>query len=215
MTSRQKKTALSHIHQISLDEVSPNNVTVANAKLAEDTSAVYHQIVSAGVDWITKDALKVVTSKAVELNKQGKVMAIPAAAAYKTLIIHSKSKPTKPHIIVLYANGKVECQDCPGYAASSICAHAVAAFLKKSMKSSLDVYLQLWLVANKRKSGGLNYSKAITFGMPAGRGRKGERAPRSRRGKQTNTVVVPRILAPAPATVQSTPLVPANVHGLV
>ena len=51
--------------------------------------------------------------------------------------------------------------------------------------------------------------------MPAGRGRKGERAPRSRRGKQTNTVVVPRILAPAPATVQSTPLVPANVHGLV
>ena len=170
MTSRQKKTALSHIHQISLDEVSPNNVTVANAKLAEDTSAVYHQIVSTGVDWITKDVLKVVTSKAEELNKQGKVTAIPAAAAYNTLIIHSKSKPTKPHIIVLYANGKVECQDCPGYAASSICAHAVAAFLKKS---SLDVYLQ-WLVANKRKSGGVNYSQAITFGMPGGRARKGE-----------------------------------------
>ena len=130
------------------------------------------------------------SSKAEELNKQGKVTEIPAAAAYDTLIIPSKSKPTKPHIIVLYANGKVECQDCPGYAASSICAHAVAACLKKSMKSSLDVYLQLWLVANKRKSGGLNYSKAITFGMPAGRGRKGERAPRSRRDKQTNTVVV-------------------------
>ena len=48
------------------------------------------------------------------------------------------------------------------------------------------------LVATKRKTGGLNYSKAITFGMPAGRGRKGERQPRSRRGKQTTSMVVPR-----------------------
>ena len=124
-------------------------VTVANAKLAEDTSAVYHQIVSAGVDWITPDVLKLVTSKAEELNKQGKVTEIPAAAAYDTLIIPSKSKPTKPHIIVLYANGKVECQDCPGYAASSICApHAVAACLKKS---SLDVYLQCMVGGQQEK----------------------------------------------------------------
>ena len=47
-------------------------------------------------------------------------------------------------------------------------------------------------MANKRKTGGLNYSKAITFGMPAGKGRKGERPPRSRRGKQSASVVVPR-----------------------
>ena len=48
------------------------------------------------------------------------------------------------------------------------------------------------VVANKRKTGGLNYSKPITFGMPAGRGRKGEKPPRSRRGKQSTSVVVPR-----------------------
>ena len=35
-------------------------------------------------------------------------------------------------------------------------------------------------------------AQAITFGMPAGRGRKGERPPRSRRGKQSAIVVVPR-----------------------
>ena len=48
------------------------------------------------------------------------------------------------------------------------------------------------LAANKRKTGGLNYSKAITFGMPAGRGRKGDRPPWSRRGKQSASVVLPR-----------------------
>ena len=49
-----------------------------------------------------------------------------------------------------------------------------------------------WLVANKRKTGRLNYSKVITFRTPAGRGRKGERLPRNRRGKQTTSMVVSR-----------------------
>ena len=47
-------------------------------------------------------------------------------------------------------------------------------------------------MANKPKTGGLNNTTAITFGMPAGRGRKGETPPRSRRGKQSTSVVVPR-----------------------
>ena len=59
-----------------------------------------------------------------------------------------------------------------------------------------------WLVATKRKTGGLNYSKAITFGMPAGRGRKGERQPRSRRGKQTTSMVVPRNPLPSAPSVR-------------
>ena len=71
------------------------------------------------------------------------------------------------------------------------------------------MYLK-WLVANKRKNGGLNYSKAITFGMPAGRGRKGERPPRSRRGKQTTGMVVPR--NPLPCTSAQTD--GAQLHNL-
>ena len=58
-------------------------------------------------------------------------------------------------------------------------------------RGTLEAYLK-WLVTNKRKSGGLNYSKAITFGMPAGRGRKGERPPKSRRGRQSASLVVQR-----------------------
>ena len=209
MTNEQRKAALSRIHEINLDNVVPNNVAAINAKLTEDASPVFKQIISAGVDWITSDVLKLVAKKSENILKQGKVTELPAANAHDTVVIPSTSNPTKPHIIVLYANGKVECQDCPGYAASSICAHAVAASMTKG---NLDVYLK-WLVANNRKSGGINYSKAITYGMPAGRGRKGGRPPRSRRGKQTTSAVIPRIATPR-AAIQMTPMVPPNDHGL-
>ena len=65
---------------------------------------------------------------------------------------------------------------------------------------TLLLYIK-WLVANKRKTSRLNYSNAITFGMPAGRGRKGERQPRSRRGKQATSVVVPRNPLPSEASI--------------
>ena len=56
-------------------------------------------------------------------------------------------------------------------------------------------------MANKRKTGGLSYSKAITYGMPAGRGRKGERQSRSRHGKQTTSMVVPRNPSPSAPSI--------------
>ena len=46
-------------------------------------------------------------------------------------------------------------------------------------------------------------SKAITFEMPAGRGRKGERQPRSRRGKQTTSMVVPRNPLPSAPSIRA------------
>ena len=115
----------------------------------EGESAVFQQILSAGVDWITPDVLKVIAHKGEALLKEGKVTELPAASAYDTLIIPSKSKPTKPHIIVMYPNGKVEFQDYRGYSASYLCARAVAA---SSRRGILEAYLK-WLVANKRKTG--------------------------------------------------------------
>ena len=200
MTNDQGKEALSRVHHIGLQEDSPISVASVNEKLVEGESAVFQKILSAGVNWITLDVLKLIVHKGEALLKEGKVTELPAASAYDTFIIPSESKPTKPHIIVVYPNGKVQCQDCQGYSASYLCAHAVAASLKRG---TLEAYLK-WLVANKRKTGGLNYSKAITFGMPAGRGRKGGRQPRGRRGKQTTSMVVPRNPLP------STPSIGAN-----
>ena len=196
----QRKEALSRVHHIDLEEPSPNSVASMNKKLVEGESAVFQQILSTGRDRITPDISKLIEYKGEVLLKEGKVTELPAASAYDTLIIPSKSKPTNPHIIVVYPNGKVECQDCQGFSESYLCAHAVVASLKRG---TLEAYLK-WLVANKRKTGGLSYSKAITFGMPAGRGRKGEPQPRSRRGKQTTSMVVPR------NPLQSAPSIGAN-----
>ena len=193
MTNDQRKEALSRIHSISLEEASQSNVASMNERLGEVESATFQQILSAGVDWITPDVIRLIAQKGEHLQRKGKVTQVPAASAYTTLIIPSKSKPTKPHIIVVYPNGKVECKDCQGYSASSLCAHVVAESLKLG---TLEAYLK-WLVASKRKTGGINYSRAITHGMPAGRGRKGERQPRSRRGRQTTNIVVPRNALPS------------------
>ena len=114
MTNDQRKEALSRVHHLGLQETSPNSVASVNKKLVEGESAVFQQILSAGVDWITPDVLKLIAHKGEVLLKEGKVTELPAASAYDTLIIPSKSKPTKPHIIVVYPNGKVECQDCQG-----------------------------------------------------------------------------------------------------
>ena len=67
------------------------------------SGSVFKQIVSAGVDWITSDVLKLVAKKSEEILKQGKVTDVPAANAPKTVVIPSTSNHTKPHIIVLYA----------------------------------------------------------------------------------------------------------------
>ena len=131
MTNEQRKAALSRNHDINLDDVVANNIAAVNAKLTEDASLVFKQIVSAGVDWITSDVLKLVAKKSEETLKQGEVTELPAANAHDTAVIPSTSNPTKPHIIVPYANGKVKCQDCPGYAECSISTHAVTASMKK------------------------------------------------------------------------------------
>ena len=70
---------------------------------------------------------------------------------------------------------------------SYLCTCAAPVSLKRG---NLKAYLK-WLETNKHKTGRLNHSKAITFGMPAGRGRKGERQPRSRCGKHTTNNETP------------------------
>lgn len=131
MTNDQRKAALSRVHHVSLEESSPNSVATINTRLVQGESRVFQQMLSAGVDWITPDVLKFIAHKAEGLISEGKITELPAASAYATFIIPSRSKPTKPHVIIEYANGKVECQDCQGYSASFLCAHAVAASLKR------------------------------------------------------------------------------------
>ena len=106
------------------------------------------------------------------------------------LTIPSKSKLTRLHIIVVYPNRNTECQDCQGYSTSYLCAHAVAASFKRG---SLETYVK-WLVANKRKTGVLNYSRAITFGLPAGKRQEGRTTAKKKTWQRNNQYDRPKKL---------------------
>lgn len=136
---------------------------------------IVREIISAGVDWISEDVLAKIVFSAEETMKLGNIAEF-SGKGHETIVVPLKSKPTNPCVVNLFPNGKAECKDCPGYSSMSICSHVLIACKEKC---HLAKYLK-WLVATKRKTGGVNYSKAITYGMPAGRGNKGSQPPRKR-----------------------------------
>ena len=73
MKNDQRKEALSRFHHTDLEEATPNSVASVNKKLVEDESAVFQQILSVGVDWITPDVLKLIVHKGGAFLKEGKV----------------------------------------------------------------------------------------------------------------------------------------------
>ncbi len=145
------------------------------------------EILESGVDWLPRDVLALKTKKAADINKAGAIVALPSTSTTSTVIVPSKSNPKQPHIVNVYPSGKCECdKSCPGYSAEAVCAHVIAACLKMSR---LPDFLR-WFVATKRKTGGVNYSRAVSFGMPKGRGRKGEvfHLEKEKRGEATVSV---------------------------
>mgnify|MGYP002803567663 CR=1 FL=1 len=118
------------------------------------------------------------TRKATEIHDAGTAVELPSTGTVTTIIVPSRNNPQQPHIVNIYPSGKCECdKNCPGFSVEEICAHVLAACLKKSR---LKDFLH-WFVTAKRKTGAVNYTRAVTFGMPAGRGRKGEPPPRKRK----------------------------------
>ena len=67
----------------------------------------------------------------------------------------------------------------------------------------MDQHLR-WFVNSQRRTGGINLSKAITHGIPQGRGKKVNQAPRKRSRKTAETtamIAAPLVEIEATATV--------------
>lgn len=201
MTEKQTEAALRKIHTTTVNEKVDSTASAVSRALRDDDNPLMQTFSKACVDWIPRDVLVHIIAKASSL--VSKVHVIPdQATPQTTMIVPSSSNPKKPHVIVCFANGKCECQDCPGYSSAFVCAHAIAASIKVNR---LEAYLK-WLVTTKRKTGGINYSKAITHGMPSGRGRKPNQAPRkrskSKHPSRDSVTVLPRISPQLVQTVQ-------------
>ena len=165
MTEKQRAAALKKIHSFKLEDVAPGITTAATQAISQENNTLMTTMLTAGIDWIPHDVLQGITNKALRIKDK---ITILEDSELLTAIVPSKSNPKKPHIVVFNPNGKCECQDCPNYSALSVCAHAIAASVKTGC---LNSYVT-WLLTKKRKTGGINYSKAILHGLPNDRGRK-------------------------------------------
>lgn len=188
MREHQRKVALEKIHTFEIQEMQASSVTKAMNALQSREHPVMRKMASLGIDWIPRDVLSSMDDKADSLIKEEHSVILRNS---ETVLVSSKSNPRNPHVVHLFANAKAECTNCPGFAAFSICSHTFAACL--ATDRSRD-YLR-WLVSTKRNSGGVNLSAAVTYGMPKGRGKKGERAPwkRSVTKQKPVTTVVSRL----------------------
>lgn len=173
MREDQRKAVLQKIHETNIHEMQQSSVTQASNALPSEAHPIMQKILSIGIDWIPRDVLSAIVNKSDSLNKEHHFV---MPQINETVVVPSKSNPRDPHVVNLFANGKAECAKCPGFAAFSICAHTLAACFAIDR---LEDFLR-WLVSTKRNSGGINLSAAVAYGMPKGRGRKRERAPRKR-----------------------------------
>ena len=187
MRDEQKKKVLDRLHKVSMDEASSNTTKISKI-IRRNDNTIMEQLLDSGVDWIPREILCSIVDKAMALvNKEGAV----SLHGNDTIVVESASNPRKPHVVNLYPNGKTGC-DCAGFLSSSVCAHSVAACVKQKRIPGFCK----WLSSTKRNIGGINFSKAITFGMPKGRGRKGEKAPRKvgrSKVSETPTTVLARV----------------------
>ena len=195
MRDDQRKKALEKVHSIAVDVSSASPVENVTSFLGTSVDPIVTEILNAGVDWIPQALLETIVSRAIPLaSKDGHVI----AQGNDTYIVTSQSNPRKPHIVNRYPNGKTECDNCPGFLAKKICKHTVAVNIKLK---TMDGYLG-WLFSSQRRSGGINISKAITYGMPRGRGKKEAEHPGKKVGGLEKQLQLLHHLIP-PCNVQS------------
>ena len=122
------------------------------------------------------EELKHIWSKAVDLLSSAEPSIVICPGYQSGFAVASAHDPAKPHIVTPLASGEVRCRGCPQYDRLSICSHSVAVAERKSI---LWKFLS-WYTKNRDKA---NFSQAANQGMPNGRGKKGERAPRKQKSK--------------------------------
>ena len=128
-----------------------------------------------GITAVPVQELNHIWSKAVDLlSSDASIVACPGHET--AFAVASAHDPTKPHIVTPLASGEIRCSTCPQNTRLSICSHAVAVAERKSI---LHKFLA-WYMKNREKP---NFSRAANQGMPGGRGKKGERAPRKQKPK--------------------------------
>ena len=111
MNEKQKEIPVEKIHSVTYQE-SVSNVSVLNKSVNDGENPTCAAMVDAGVDWIPRTILDALVEKAVQLSKTPGAL---VEQSRDTIVVTSNSDARKPHIVNFFANGRVECNSCPGY----------------------------------------------------------------------------------------------------
>ena len=207
MQDGQRIKALEKVHTVTLEQSSASSADRISNILNSNEEPLTQELVRGGVDWIPRALLSTMVNQAITLTTTPSAITNQSS---DTFVVASSSDPRKPHIVNIFPNGKTDCSDCPGFKASSLCKHTIAVFSKLKRIDELIG----WLARTKRGKRGINFSKVITHGMPEGRGKKGNLAPRKRgrESKTTTAMVIPRVSdsIPGPPVLIQTSIPPST-----
>ena len=193
MSTKQKETHLKTFHSESMSEEKSEQCD-ANRQPSASTQGHVHLSVDlvSGLTCAPAVTLQSIANKAIELlRKEGSVLVAPGCADSATFVVESQTSE-KPHYVTQCKNGKVTCNDCPGWKASKICSHAVALAEKTS---TLAKYVK-WL--HQKGPASMNVTALVTCNSSSGTGKKGGKNSTARRkgGRTANdspiTTVVDR-----------------------
>ena len=96
MREDQRKLALQKIHVNEIKDCQSTAVAEAASKLVHETTPLLTHFQQAGIDWILRDHLVRIITKAVDtINQPKKVVTMDS----DTYLIPSSSKPRNPHVI--------------------------------------------------------------------------------------------------------------------
>ena len=122
------------------------------------------------------EVIKAIWRKAYELLQEPNSISSAPGQGDNARMVRSYSG-TRPHLVTRKRSGQYVCDDkCPNWQSLAICAHSVAA---AEHNHELLPFVR-WFTKAKKVP---NITKLATTEMPAGRGRKGSRAPPKKRPK--------------------------------
>jgi hypothetical protein len=207
MSVKQKEATLKKFHAAKMSDAdtSGSDASIIDQQhtTASEESQLSVDLSQSGITSVTNVTLEAISKKANELlNQEGSVLRAPGSS--EAFVVESQTS-TKPHYVTIAKNGKITCNDCPGWKASKLCSHAVAVAEKSQTTAK---YLK-WLKDKGPSS--INITALVTSDSHAGTGKKGSQKSTARRkggrsSKQnpvTTTVDRPNLVPPSTSQTTS------------
>ena len=175
--------ALSEFHSEACSSTSSSTQQPPHSMKGLDVSAE-----DSGIHTIPLITLQAIWSKATSL-LQSDTAITPAPGTDKRVRCVMSYRSDTPHVVRPKGSSQYVCDaNCPQWVSGNICAHTVAvAQLNNSLRKFLD-----WYASSAVQP---NLTTLAMTGMPPGRGRKGNKAPRSRKVTRTAS---PDTIVPSP-----------------